>query len=106
VHRNCPVSQLMFHSLLCRQKDVACAQKLSCQSINVPQFAAEISAHFIAVVYRGINVYVVSVCVGRYEVLTVVEIEVLVCWVMSHTAAQLVTLGSEEWPIFIFGMGW
>jgi hypothetical protein len=74
--------------------------------INVPQFAAEISKHCIVVLYRGINVYVVSVCFGRCEVLMVVEIEVLVCWVVTRATAQVVTLGSEEWPFFIFGVGW
>lgn len=82
--------------MLCRQKNVACAQKLFCQSNNVPQFAAEISTHFIVVVYRGISVYVVSVGVGRCEVPMVVEIEVLVCWVVTRATAMVVTLGSEE----------
>ena len=52
------------------------------------------------------NVYVVSVCVGRCEVLMAVAIEVLVCWVMTHATVKVVTLGSQEWPIFIFGVGW
>jgi hypothetical protein len=94
--------------LLCRQKNVACAQKLFSQSINVLQVAAEVSTHLIAVVYtgRGINVYVVHVCVGSCEVLVVVEIEILVCWVVTHTTTKVVTLGSEKCPIFIFWVGW
>jgi hypothetical protein len=36
----------------------------------------------------------------------VVEIEILVCWVVTHAAAQVVSLASEEWPFFIFGVGW
>ena len=90
--------------MLCRQ-NVACAQKLFSQSINVPQFAVEISTHFIVVVCRDINVYVVSVCVRRCAVVMVVESEILVCWVVACATAMVVSLGSEEWPVFIFGVG-
>ena len=54
----------------------------------------------------GINVCVVSVCAGRRKVVMVVESEILVRWVVTHTTAKVVTLDSEEWPIFIFGVGW
>jgi len=48
----------------------------------------------------------VSVCFGKCEVVMVMESEILVCWVVTHATAKVVTLGSEEWPVFIFGVGW
>ena len=92
--------------MLCKQKSFACTQQLFSQSINVPMCAAEISTHFILVVYIGINFYVVSICVKGCEILMVVEIEILVCWAMIYATACVVTLGSEEWPSFIFRVGW
>jgi hypothetical protein len=79
-----------------------CRETVLLIDLNAPQFCAEISTGFILLLYRGIHFCIVSKCVRRFKVLVVVKIEIVFCWVMTHIAALVVTVGSEEYPSSIF----